>query len=81
VALLKIAQGFGLGKKLIQAALDHASKHTVQALALLSVQNSKDFWQGFGFAQFLELENTQQENLNTYLDGDDSAFYMVKALQ
>jgi GNAT superfamily N-acetyltransferase len=80
LALLKIAQGFGVGKKLIQAAFDHAMKNTVQAVALLSVQNSKEFWQGFGFTEVVELENSQQENLNSYLTSDDPAFYMIKML-
>lgn len=80
LALLKIAQGFGVGKKLIQAATEFALNESAAALALLSVQNSKDFWQGFGFSEFVDLENIQQENLNTYLTGDDAAFYMVKSL-
>ena len=80
LALLKVAQGFGVGKKLIHAATEYALGNSAQALALLSVQNSKEFGQGFGFSEFVCLENTQQENLNTYLDGSDSAFYMVKKL-
>lgn len=80
LALLKVAQGFGVGKKLIHAAVEYASSNSAQALALLSVQNSKEFCQGFGFSEFVYLENIQQENLNTYLDGNDSAFYMVKKL-
>lgn len=81
LALLKSAQGYGLSKKLIGVAIEYALHNSAQALALLSVQNSKGFWQGFGFSEFFDLENVQQENLNTYLDGNSSAFYMVKALQ
>jgi ribosomal protein S18 acetylase RimI-like enzyme len=80
LALSKSAQGFGLGKKLIHAATECAMENKAQALALLSVQNSKDFWQNFGFSEFFELEEVQQENLNTYLNGNNSAFYMVKRL-
>ena len=80
LALLKVAQGFGMGKKLIHAATEYALDNSVHALALLSVQNSKEFWLGFGFCAFVDLEKIQQENLNTYLDGKDSAFYMVKKL-
>lgn len=84
LALLKIAQGFGVGRKLIQAATDHALQNAANAIALLSVQNSKAFWQGFGFSEFLDLDLQQQENLATYLDssldGSDVAFYMVKPL-
>jgi GNAT superfamily N-acetyltransferase len=78
LALLKIAQGFGVGKKLIQAATEFALNEAAVGLALLSVQNSKEFWQGFGFSEFADLELIQQNNLNTYLTGDDDAFYMVK---
>lgn len=80
LALLKSAQGFGLAKKLIQVAIEHALGYSAQAIALLSVQNSKEFWQGFGFTEYINLEATQQDNLHTYLDGNDSAFYMVKPL-
>jgi len=80
LALLKSAQGFGLAKKLINAAVEHALTNSARALALLSVQNSRNFWQGFGFSAFTELEKKQQENLDTYLEGDDPAFYMVKML-
>jgi GNAT superfamily N-acetyltransferase len=80
LALLKSAQGFGLGKKLIQSATEHASQNAARAMALLSVQNSKDFWQKFGFFEFAELDEQQQQNLKTYLDGTEEAFYMVKLL-
>lgn len=82
LALLKVAQGFGVGRKLIQAATDYALQEAAEAIALLSVQNSKDFWQGFGFSEFFDLDVQQQKNLATYLNGNvdsnDAAFYMVK---
>ena len=84
LALLKTAQGFGVGRKLIQAATDYALQEAENAIALLSVQNSKAFWQGFGFSEFCDLDVQQQESLATYLGGNvDSnygAFYMVKLL-
>lgn len=80
LALLKAAQGFGMGKHLIQAAIECAFRSSAQAIALLSVQNSKEYWQRFGFSEFVDLENIQRENLKTYLDGNDGAFYMVKML-
>jgi predicted N-acetyltransferase YhbS len=80
LALLKTAQGFGVGRRLIQAATDHALQNAAGAIALLSVQASKAFWQGFGFNEFLNLDVQQQQNLKTYLDGSDDAFYMVKSL-
>lgn len=84
LALLKAAQGFGVGRKLIQAAEYHVLQNAAHAIALLSVQNSKAFWQGFGFSEFLDLDVQQQQNLKTYLDtsldSSDTAFYMVKFL-
>jgi predicted N-acetyltransferase YhbS len=80
LALLKATQGFGVGRKLIQAATDHALQKAAAAIALLSVQNSKAFWQGFGFCEFLNLDVQQQQNLETYLEGSDNAFYMLKQL-
>ncbi|GGY70004.1 N-acetyltransferase [Cellvibrio zantedeschiae] len=80
LALLKIAQGFGLARLLINAATDHASNQSAYAIALLSVQSSKAFWQGLGFSEFAHLEESQQENLNTYLTGNNAAFYMLKHL-
>jgi predicted N-acetyltransferase YhbS len=84
LALLKVAQGFGVGRMLIQVATAHALQNAAEAIALLSVQNSKAFWQGFGFCEFFDLDVQQQENLATYLDGivdsNDAAFYMVQPL-
>jgi len=78
LALLKNAQGGGVAKKLIHAATEFALSNLAQAMALLSVQNSKEFWQGFGFSEFLKLDSAQQNNVETYLDASDAAFYMVK---
>lgn len=81
LALFKWAQGRGMAKQMIDTATAFAMRHTAQAIALLSVQNSKKFWQGFGFAEFKDLEIKQRENLVTYLDNDtDVAFYMVKKI-
>jgi len=80
LALSKSAQGCGLAKQLIQVAAEYALNNAATTLALLSVQNSKLFWQNIGFAEFDKLDLIQKKNLNTYLDGNDSAFYMVKML-
>lgn len=80
LALLTSAQGVGVAKRLVHAAVAYAEQHTVLALALLSVQNSKEFWQRFGFAEYSDLDENQQANLNTYLEAKDSAFYMIKQL-
>jgi len=80
LAVLNSVQGFGLGKRLIQSATDYALQNAAKAMALLSVQNSKVFWRGFGFCEFAELDEQQQQNLKTYLDGNEEAVYMVKPL-
>lgn len=81
LALLKSAQGKGVAKQLIGAAAELALANNTQAIALLSVQNSKDFWQSFGFSEFKDLDSQQRKNLETYLDNEtDIAFYMVKLI-
>jgi GNAT superfamily N-acetyltransferase len=80
LALLKSAQGFGLAKQLIHIATQYALHHVVTALALLSVQHSKTFWQSIGFSEFNKLDAIQKKNLESYLMGEDAAFYMVKML-
>lgn len=80
LALLRSARGFGLATLLINTAITHALNHSIAACALLSVQNSKEFWQGFGFAEFNLLEKSQRENLNAYVNVNDAAFYMVREL-
>lgn len=81
LALLKSAQGKGVAKQLIGAAAELALVNAAQAIALLSVQDSKYFWRSFGFSEFKDLDLKQRNNLETYLDNEtDVAFYMVKTL-
>jgi GNAT superfamily N-acetyltransferase len=80
LALSKLAQGAGLSKLLISAAVDCAYSHSVRALALMSVQNSVNFWRKIGFSEFSELNEQQRHNLNTYVTGGEPAIYMVKQL-
>ena len=81
LALLKNAQGLGIAKQLIHVATQCALNSLVTALALLSVQNSKVFWQNIGFAEFEKLDLIQKKNLESYLLSEEGAFYMVKRLQ
>lgn len=82
LALLKSAQGLGVARALVQLATDYALQHSADAIALLSVQNSKKFWQGFGFSEFLNLDVQQQENLSSYVEEglDGGAIYMLRSL-
>jgi len=80
LALSKNAQGFGVAKQLIQVATQYALERVVTALALLSVQNSKAFWQNIGFSEYDKLDSIQKKNLESYLLSEDAAYYMVKIL-
>lgn len=80
LALAPSSQGKGVARALIETAQRFALSQGYGALALLSVQNSQDFWAKFGFVPFDGLSADNLENLRTYLsDGDDvDAVYMVK---
>lgn len=43
------AQGLGIGKALVQKAVDFACSHGFDSLALVAVQNACSFWARFGF--------------------------------
>lgn len=81
MAILKAAQGAGIAKALLLAAEQLAAAKQLDKMALLSVQDSKAFWSGLGFAESGDLDSAQQQNLNSYCDADEMAFYMVKGLQ
>ncbi|HWV14644.1 MAG TPA: GNAT family N-acetyltransferase [Cellvibrio sp.] len=81
MAILKVAQGAGIAKALLQAAERLAGVKQLGKMALLSVQDSKAFWLGQGFVIREGLDSVQQQNLNSYCDADEMAFYMVKGLQ
>ena len=72
------AQGYGLGEALFCVAEKFAKSHKANALALVSVQNSKKLWQLFGFTEFKELCCEQQKNVNTYSSENAVATYMTK---
>lgn len=52
LALLKAMQGYGLGQADSNVAIDYALQNAAIAIALYYVQNSKTFWQEFGFNDF-----------------------------
>ncbi|RYY75567.1 MAG: GNAT family N-acetyltransferase [Gammaproteobacteria bacterium] len=80
LALLKSAQGYGLARQLIEAAIHYAINSFVSVVALLSVQNSKQFWQGLGFSESINLNEAERGNAKTYVTGNAEASYMVKRL-
>jgi len=78
LALLASAQGSGLAKKLIEIATEYAIQSSVKSLALLSVQNSKAFWQKFGFVEIDGLDQSQHQHLAAYHNAEELAYYMIK---
>lgn len=81
LALSPSAQGQGIARGLIETAEKFARGKNLNALALLSVQNSKEFWQKFGFEEYFDLDEAAHANLATYLTDGQDAYYMVKVFE
>ncbi len=77
LAISKSAAGYGLGPMLVKHAFMAARQSELSAVALVSVQNSKSFWQKLGFNEFTQLDETQQNNLASY---SGPAIYMTHEL-
>lgn len=77
LAVSPSAQGLGLGAALIRQAWAVAQRSGLTHSALVSVQASRAYWQGQGYALWPDLSPAQANNLGTYVA---PAFYMVKAL-
>lgn len=77
LAISKSAAGCGLGPMLVNHALMEARQRELRAAALVSVQNSKSFWQKLGFNECAQLDETQQYNLASY---SGPAIYMTREL-
>lgn len=77
LAISKTAAGCGLGVLLVNHALLAARQRELRAVALVSVQNSKSFWQKLGFNECTQLDEIQQGNLASYAG---PALYMTRAL-
>jgi ribosomal protein S18 acetylase RimI-like enzyme len=77
LAISKSALGCGLGPMLVNHALKIAGEQELRAAALVSVQNSKSFWQKLGFNECLQLDEVQQINLASY---SGPAIYMTREL-
>lgn len=75
LAISSSAAGFGLGPKLVMYALMQAQQRELRGAALVSVQDSKGFWQKLGFNEYSTLTPTQQQHLATYTG---PAFYMTQ---
>ena len=77
LAISKSAAGCGLGSLLVNHALREAQQRELRAAALVSVQNSKSFWQKLGFNECNQLDEIQQHNLASY---SGPAIYMTREL-
>lgn len=77
LAISKSAAGCGLGSMLVDHALIEARQRELRAAALVSVQNSKSFWQKLGFHECDQLDDIQQYNLASY---SGPAIYMTREL-
>lgn len=80
LALAPSARGEGVGAALINNAIDYAKAQNFKALSLLSVQNSRPYWEKFGFVEYADLDVQNRCNLETYLAQSDDAHYMVCSL-
>lgn len=77
LAISKSAAGCGLGPLLVNYVLMEARQRALRAAALVSVQNSKSFWQKLGFNESAQLDEIQQRNLVSY---SGPAIYMTREL-
>lgn len=77
LAISQSAKGFGLGPLVVDHALSEARQRQLEHAALVSVQNSKVFWEKLGFVCCDELTQAQQQNLATY---SGPAFYMARSI-
>lgn len=77
LAISKSAAGCGVGPLLVNHALMGARQRALRAAALVSVQNSKSFWQKLGFNESAQLDEIQQRNLASY---SGPAIYMTREL-
>jgi predicted GNAT superfamily acetyltransferase len=77
LAIAQSARGAGLARQLMLAAERYIDESRLALMALISVQDSRNFWSAFGFVEYPVLDAGQEEKLRTY-GGDTAAFYMVK---
>jgi ribosomal protein S18 acetylase RimI-like enzyme len=78
LAIAQSARGAGLARQLLVAARQFVNESRLAHMALISVQDSGDFWSAFGFVERTGLDIEQEEKLRTYGSATAAAFYMVK---
>lgn len=75
LAVARRVAGQGVGSRLVGLALDAARRQGLRYSALVSVQQSAQFWCGLGYAQRDLAEAAQAAHLGTY---PGPACYMVR---
>lgn len=77
LAVGKSAQGLGLGPQLVDMACGKARAEGLKYSALVSVQDSLNFWKRLGYEVMEELGVNQTANLHSY---GHASLYMVRSL-
>lgn len=77
LAVARRAAGRGIGPALVQQNLQHAQAAQLRYSALVSVQDSAEFWSRQGYRTHDALEPQQADNLASY---QIPAVYMVRSL-
>lgn len=77
LAVSRRAGGNGVGPALVGFALDQGKREGLAYSALVSVQDSMNFWAKLGYREESALVPAQAANLETYYG---PAYYMVKVL-
>lgn len=75
LAISQSAVGCGLGPLLVNHALQQMAERQLNGAALVSVQDSRRFWEKLGFREFFELAPDQREHLASY---SGLALYMTR---
>lgn len=66
LAVSRKARGTGVGRMLIDTALNHARNVGFEKVGLIAVQGSSSFWEKFGFENSLELSTENEAKLRAY---------------
>lgn len=75
LAISPSAVGCGLGPLLVNHALQQVAERRLSGAALVSVQDSRGFWERLGFSEFFQLAHDQYQNLASY---SGRALYMTR---
>lgn len=75
LAVARRFAGTGVGRSLLHAAFEAATRRRLSGLALVSVQGSRRYWESAGFAISAGLSSAQQAALASY---PGESCYMVR---